>query len=75
MVDLVQGQAQGAQGHALVGERGGPDLGETQAQAADTVFLAVHGVQTGGLTAASEPEADIGRALIAAARRTVVLPD
>ncbi|MFJ2632025.1 hypothetical protein ACIO6U_08660 [Streptomyces sp. NPDC087422] len=41
----------------------------------DTVFLAVHGVQTGRFTAASEPEADIGRALIAAARRTVVLPD
>ncbi|MBD0740333.1 DeoR/GlpR family DNA-binding transcription regulator [Streptomyces sp. CBMA29] len=41
----------------------------------DTVFLAAHGVQAGRFTAASEPEADIGRALIAAARRTVVLAD
>lgn len=41
----------------------------------DTLFLAVHGVTPGGFTAADRAEAEIGQALIDAARQVVVLAD
>lgn len=42
----------------------------------DTLFLAVHGIhRRDGFTAAGLPEAETGRALVAAARRVVVLAD
>lgn len=57
------------------GQTGSLALATLRSLHVDMLFLAVHGMDGGGFTAAAEPDAQTGRALIGAARRTVVLAD